>query len=137
MLFIHLAYINSTKPSLAKGYHIGRVRVVFSIPEKSCHTLFNNRAILIPLHLAYVEWYTPFRHPERHHMLHKVSPRTEPDGGRVCSIIPLANIRRSVHLFPKFGPHAPPEWTSSNVLDCCNTFFVNVFTDRHLYRIIH
>jgi len=54
---------------------------------------------------------------------------------QICSIIPLANICRSVHLFPKFGPFAPQEWTSSNVLDLCNTFFVNDFTDRHMYRI--
>jgi hypothetical protein len=40
-------------------------------------------------------------------------------------------IRRSVRLFkPKVGPIS---WRSSNVLDKCNTFYWNTFTDRHLY----
>lgn len=117
------------------GYHIGRIRVVFSLPDRFFPIMFSNGAE-VPQHLAYVEWYSPLSdNPEQNHLLYKVSPQKEPDGTRVCSIIPLANIRRSVHLFPKFGPFAPQEWTSSNVLDLCNTFFVNDFTDRHMYRI--
>ena len=98
--------------------------------------MFNDEA-KIPQHLTYVEWYTPLqRSPEHNHLLYKVSPRKEADGTHVCSIIPLANIRHSVHLFPKFGAFAPQDWTSSNILDRCNTFFVNDFTDRHMYRIV-
>ncbi|KAF8219436.1 hypothetical protein L208DRAFT_1340031, partial [Tricholoma matsutake] len=46
----------------------------------------------------------------------------------------------SVHLFPNFGAHIPPPWTSSNVLDECDIFFVNIFTDHchgHLHRILY
>ena len=90
----------------------------------------------IPKHLAYIEWYSPLPDsPERNHLLYKVSPLKNADGTHVCSVIPLANVRRSVHLFPKFGAFAPQDWTSTNVLDRCNTFFVNDFTDRHMYRI--
>lgn len=117
------------------GYHIGRIRVVFSLPARSLSIMFIDGAE-IPQHLAYVEWYSPLPDaPGLNHLLYKVSPLKEDDGTRVCSIIPLANIRRSVHLFPKFGPFAPQEWTSSNVLDLCNTFFVNDFTDMNMYRL--
>ncbi|KAF8799350.1 hypothetical protein BYT27DRAFT_7003136, partial [Phlegmacium glaucopus] len=58
------------------------------------------------------------------------------DGSPLSSIVPVANIFRSVHLLPKFGPVAPVEWTSSNVMDKCNTFFLNSFTDKHLYRVL-
>ncbi|KAF8223482.1 hypothetical protein L208DRAFT_1370045 [Tricholoma matsutake] len=61
-------------------------------------------------------------------------------GGRICSIVLVSNIKQSVHLFPNFGAHIPPPWTSSNVLDECDIFFVNIFTDRHhghLYRILY
>ena len=97
------------------GYHIGRIRVVFSLPDRFFPIMFSNGAE-VPQHLAYVEWCSPLSdNPEQNHLLYKVSPQKEPDGTRVCSIIPLANIHRSVHLFPKFGPFAPQEWTSSNV----------------------
>ena len=122
-------------PLLPLGYHIGRIRVVFSLPTRSLSIMFVDGAE-IPQHLAYVEWYSPLPDgPESNHLLYKVSPLKEPDGTHVCSIIPLANIRHSVHLFPKFGAFAPQEWNSSNVLDLCKTFFVNDFTDRHMYRI--
>lgn len=90
----------------------------------------------VPEHLAYVEWYTPLPNsPEPSHLLFKVSPKRDRDGTHVCSIIPVANIRRSVHLYPKCGVFAPQEWTSSNVLDLCHSFFVNDFTDLNMYRI--
>jgi hypothetical protein len=96
-----------------------------------------NRDVLVPPHLAYVEWYTPFPDtPDHNHLLYKVSPLRDQNGGRICSVIPLMNIRRSIHLIPKFGPSAPREWTSSSVLDLCSSFYVNSFTDRHLYRIL-
>ena len=123
---------------LCLGYSVGRVRVVFSLPQASLQLMFSdNPTAEIPAHLAYVEWYTPFANPMAHHGLHKISTMKEPDGGRTCSIVPIAEIRRSVHLFPNFGTHAPAHWTSSSVLDECDTFFVIVFTDCHLYRILN
>jgi hypothetical protein len=58
------------------------------------------------------------------------------DNHRLTSVIPVSSIRRSVHLFPKFGPIAPKEWTSSTVLDLCSTFFVNSQTDRHIFATL-
>ncbi|KAG2124976.1 hypothetical protein BD769DRAFT_1358534, partial [Suillus cothurnatus] len=85
--------------------------------------------------LAYVEWFTPFQQPELHHGLYKVS-RLIRHGERLASIIDVSDIRRSIHLIPNFGAVAPCEWTSSTVLDCCSTFFVNSFSDRHAYLTI-
>lgn len=121
--------------SLPLGYRVGRIRVVFSLPKRA-HSLLFSVGVAVPEHLAYVDWYTPFQNePDQNHLMYRISPLKDREGGLVASIVPLANIRRSVHLFPKFGPLAPPEWMSSNVLDRCDTFFVNSFTDRHLYRI--
>ena len=121
--------------SWKSGYHIGYICVVFSIPERALSIVFTD-GIEVLEHLAYVKWYTPLLNsPEPNHLLYKVSLWKDRDGTHICSIILLANIHRSVHLYPKFGVFAPQEWSSSSVLDWCNTFFVNDFMDRHMYRI--
>ncbi|KAL1675271.1 hypothetical protein EV122DRAFT_218848 [Schizophyllum commune] len=124
-------------PTGVQGHRVGRVRAVFTIPKAAESRLFLP-GVVLPKRLAYVEWYTPFpRRPEPDHRMYKISPSDAPGGGTLASIVPAANIRRSVHLFPKFGRTAPSEWTSSSVLDQCRVFFVNSFTDKHLYRILY
>lgn len=118
------------------GFRICRVCVIFTIPPEA-RPIMIKKDVIIPEHLAYVEWYTPFTAvPEANHLMFKVVPATAGSGDYLSSIIPVANICRSIHLFPKFGPVAPQEWTSSSVLDHCKTFYVNSFTDKHLYRFL-
>ncbi|KAJ7136421.1 hypothetical protein C8R43DRAFT_1089450 [Mycena crocata] len=117
------------------GYRIAQVRVVFSLPPRLAKTILPAHVVL-PKYLAYVEWFSPFKSdPEPHHFMYKVS-RTIKNGDRLASIIPVDNISRSIHLLPKFGPVAPPEWRSHNVLDKCPVFFVNPWTDRHIYATL-
>ncbi|KAJ7897902.1 hypothetical protein B0H14DRAFT_3581502 [Mycena olivaceomarginata] len=118
------------------GYRIAQVRVVFSLPDRLAKSIFPLN-IVPPKHLAYVEWFSSFRsQPEQHHLMYKVS-RVIRDGDRFASIIPADNIRRSIHLFPKFGAVAPVEWRSHNVLDRCPVFFANPWTDRHMYATLY
>ncbi|KAJ7491595.1 hypothetical protein B0H11DRAFT_2399014 [Mycena galericulata] len=85
------------------------------------HTFPTSVGLSPPKRLAYVEWFSAFTRPEPNHLMYKVN-RSLKGGERSASIIPLENIRRSVHLLPKFGPVAPPGWKSSNVLDECSQF---------------
>lgn len=114
------------------GYRVAQVRLIFSLPSSALQAWFDD-VDSPPSPLAYIEWFTAFRQPERFHAMYKVRRVTNQQGQRVASIIPVANIRRSVHLFPKFGPIAPREWKSSTVLDECPFFFVNRTSDRHAF----
>lgn len=110
------------------------MRVIFSVPERFIPNLFSKERP--PTYLAYVEWFTPFTAaPDPLHGLYKVKKAIR-DGVRSANIIPLKNIRRSMHVYPSFGQVVPKEWTSSNVLDLCDTFFINSFTDRHVYGTV-
>ena len=87
--------------------------------------------------MAYVEWYTPFTTPERHHRQYKVRPLWV-EGGVSASIVDVSDVVSSIHLLPKFGPVCNRDSTSSNVLDRCDTFYVNSFGnhDRDIHDIL-
>jgi len=106
---------------------VGQIRVVFSLPD--------SEARAPPERLAYVEWFSKFTSPEHDHGMHKLK-RSAEGGERVASIIPVSSIRRSAHLFPKFGRVVPEDWTSDNVLEKCSTFYLNPFADRNMYFIL-
>ena len=65
--------------------------------------------------------------------MYKVSRGME-EGMRYASVIPVDNILRTVLLFPKFGPTVPRHWTSTSVLEDCDTFYVDPFLDDHTYH---
>lgn len=110
---------------------------MFSIPPVAAKSLLN-RGVQAPQHLAYVEWFTAFpANPEPNHLMYKISRCVNRDGDHLASIVPVSNIWRSVHLFPKFGPIAPREWKSSTVLDECRIFYVSSFLDRHTYATLY
>ncbi|KAI0054641.1 hypothetical protein BV25DRAFT_1816783 [Artomyces pyxidatus] len=119
------------------GYRVAQVRAIFSLPIKARRSIFPQEKDDDPRHMAYVEWFAPF--PDTAEDVHDMYRLTRmlKDGRRVASVIPVDNIRRSVHLFPKWGAVAPRSWTSSNVLELCDVFYVNCFLDRHTYITVY
>jgi hypothetical protein len=116
------------------GHRIAQVRVVFELPSKVVHAIFPGPDTP-PQHLAYVEWFSPI--PTNHgadHLLYKVTRLTQ-HGRRRASIIPVDTILRSVHLLPIFGQPTPREWNTFSVLELCNAFYVNPFSDRDSYMV--
>ncbi|OJT02126.1 hypothetical protein TRAPUB_7421 [Trametes pubescens] len=117
-------------------YQVAQLRLVFQVPARAKVTLFPNHPSP-PQYLAYVEHFTAFAQaPDPVSGLYQVS-RAVRGTSRLASIIPVDQIVRSCHLFPRFGAVAPREWTSSNVLERCSTFYVNAFTDRNTYRLVY
>jgi hypothetical protein len=116
-----------------KGYRVGQVRVVFSLPNRVKAFFPAQTQAHLSQHLAYVEWFTKFpSKKDSNYGMYKIS-RSYVGGDRLASIIPVKNIARSIHLFPKFGPVVPPEWTSSNILDKCSIFYVNSYSSKVMF----
>jgi hypothetical protein len=115
------------------AFRVAQVRTIFSISHAARTYLNSSRPL--PQYLAYVEWFTCFRQePERNTGMFKVT-RSFVGTSRLSEVIPVSNIVQSIHLFPIHGPAIPREWKSSTVLERCNTFLVNPFTDRRTYLL--
>ena len=120
------------------GHQVVQVHVIFTLPDPAIKILFPNRSHGPPKaqHLAYVEWFSPFpQTPARHHRLYKLT-RTIRNNERLASILPIQSFRRSIHLFPQCGPSVPRDWTPATVLEECQHFLVNSFSDRHAHVTI-
>ena len=112
-----------------------QVKVIFRTSPKLQQMLRTANKVPPP-YLAYVEWFTPLQQPANaRHKLFQIR-RYIRNGTRWASIIPLHNIRRSIQLIPRYGKSKPAEWNSKNVLDMCNSFYVNSYSDRHAYYTI-
>ena len=79
------------------GYHIGCVHVIFSIHKRYHNQLFRP-VVTVPLHLAYIQWYSQLTELEPNHGMFKVHLLKDAQGDWICSIVPVGNIWCSVHL---------------------------------------
>ncbi|KAI0649799.1 hypothetical protein C8Q79DRAFT_902444 [Trametes meyenii] len=121
-----------------RGFRVAQVRLIFKIPARKIAGLFPR----LPSsshpegHLAYIEWFTPASQaPHQDHGLYRFT-RLIRRGERLASIIPIEHIERTCHLFPLFGPVAPRDWSSDNVLERCESFLLNAFADRYMYMLV-
>ncbi|KAI9432312.1 hypothetical protein BJY52DRAFT_1132789 [Lactarius psammicola] len=114
-------------------FRVVQIRVVFHLPKTAAASIFTSSRPAPPTDLAYVEWFSPLTLASESHGMYRTS-RSYRDGRRLASIIPLANICRSVQLFPVYGPLAPQQWQGATVLEECQSFYVNPFLDRHIYQ---
>lgn len=126
--------IHAAHSDCIAGHRLAQIRVVFSLPKRSRVAIFGDRTD-IPEHLAYVEWFSPFKSaPEANSLLYKVNRSLDQDGHRISSIIPVSAIRQTLHLFPLANRTiSDSRWTSTNVLDMCNLFLLNSFSSRYAY----
>ncbi|KAH8108645.1 hypothetical protein DFH11DRAFT_1516581, partial [Phellopilus nigrolimitatus] len=115
---------------------VGRVKVIFSLPK-----VFTDAAPHAPEeHLAFVEWFTrPRAEPDTASKLYEVRKQKEIGTGELTGqIISLTEIRHSVQLVPNFGhSRANQSWKPSNVLDDCESFYINNMGSLHTYQSVY
>ncbi|KAG1781476.1 hypothetical protein EV702DRAFT_962379 [Suillus placidus] len=119
-----------------KGTRIGCLKVIFKLPSQvyNCITPAWTKDSL-----AYVEWYAPLKPAAKDYhemyLIKKSLPST--DGFAPGQVISLSSIRQTCQLIPHFGKTAlSMEWTLDNVLDKCDTFFLNCFTSKYAYQTL-
>ncbi|KAG2150669.1 uncharacterized protein EDB93DRAFT_1083873 [Suillus bovinus] len=90
---------------------VGQVHIIFTLPP-----------------LAYIEWFTPLREPDRSSGLHQLSCSTC-RLHRNAAVIHVDKITRPCHLIPKMGQAVDRKWTSANVYESTSDFYLNTFID--------
>ena len=120
------------------GHQVVQVRTVFQLPKNTIPELFPMVDLdTVPTHLAYVEWFSPIPStPDTNLQMYRVS-RLVQNGHRQATIIPVHSISSSIHLFPRFGNHTgtPPGWNTYSVMELCQSFYINPFSDRNTYLL--
>jgi len=89
-----------------------------------------------PMYLAYIEWFSPLSAlPDANSQMYKVTKLAHKnhDSRQSVAIIPIDSILCSIHLFPQFKSPTPQYWDTFSVLEQCNAFWVNPFSDRYNY----
>ncbi|KAF8881107.1 hypothetical protein BD779DRAFT_1675598 [Infundibulicybe gibba] len=101
----------ATEGTSLASLRVAQVRLIFILPE-------HLQAPRLPTHLAYIEWFTPFRERQRDSKLHMVKRSTQ-NRGPAAEIIPIEHIISSCHLSPKFGTTHRATWTPDEALEQC------------------
>ncbi|KAK7059386.1 hypothetical protein R3P38DRAFT_3522392 [Favolaschia claudopus] len=104
-----------------EGLFPARVRAIFALPVE--YGFFSTP-------LAYVEWYKPLSQFDTDLGMYKIAPAFH-NHTRRASIIPVTQISRSCHLIPRFPRHVDRTLTSDDILDKCQSFYLNCYL-RHI-----
>jgi hypothetical protein len=136
-LIISIIPIKSILTNYNPGHRIAQICVVFEILNKMVqeHQIIHS-FMIVPKHLVYVEWFSPLpASPNINNCMYKVNKLVYKncDSRRSVTIVPIESILYSVHLFPQFKSVASQHWDTFSVLEQCDTFFVNSFSDRYNY----
>ena len=115
-------------------YRVAQVRTILSLPPHLQR--LRPHADEDHSHLAYIELFTPFEdRPEPYSGLYTVS-RSYQNMQRKAAIIPVSSIFRSCHLVTDCGDAIEVGWKSETVLEQCEDFFLNAFSDHHMYKFL-
>ncbi|KAG1752893.1 hypothetical protein EDB19DRAFT_1892885 [Suillus lakei] len=117
---------NGIQPRTLEGMRVGQVHVIFTLPRQ-----FGTYSRA----LAYIEWFTPLREPDRSSGLHQLSRSTRRPH-RNAAVIHVDEIACPCHLIPRMGQAVDRGWTSANVYESASDFYLNSFIDLDTFCIL-
>ena len=134
------------------GTRIGRVKVVFRLPETVRQYRQSGETMEAPQQwgqdgpLAYVEWFSKLSDQANEvHMMYEVRKMpVRVDGCVPGEIMPLSMIRQSCQLIPYFprpksadeAGFVPEDWTSDTVMDKATRFLLNNWATKYAYQTL-
>jgi hypothetical protein len=90
---------------------------------------------MVPLLLVY--WFTrPLPQTEKDTKMYLLKRRRTADGRPLASVIEMGSVARLVQLIPRLGRKVHPELTKDNIMDRCDLFLLNSFTDKEIYQAV-
>ena len=111
---------------MSLGMAVVQVRVVFRLPPELgdySHPL------------AYVEYFTCRRVASDTYGMYVVR-RAKKNQRRKAAVIRLDNIRSACHLYPQYGSRCDRSWTSDNVLEECEKFYVSPYLSDYFFQAL-
>lgn len=108
--------------------------MVFKLLEQGYKDLLSN--VIAPRHLTYVEWFSLFTNHDCVHSMYKVFPSWTGNQAFQADVIEVKSIHQSCHLIPVCSSIIPQDWTSSSMLDSAKEFYINPFSDPHIYMTL-
>lgn len=121
------------------GCRVARLRVIFCLPTMVNRDGFSEAALVDwPTHpLAYVTWFMRFKSsPNSDTGMYYIEPAKDSKSQAQGAILPLTDIRQSCMLTPSKATW-DPMWTRDNILDKCESFFVNNMQSKYSYQTIY
>lgn len=118
---------------------MGRVRVIFCLPSSVDRDGFSVSAPKYwpREHLAYITWYSRFHGvPDRITGMYRVEPALDSSGKPRGSIIALSDIRQVCMLTPNRTVW-DDSWDTANILEKCQSFYVNNLQSKYSYQTIY
>jgi hypothetical protein len=134
-----LLFLSRRFDILHAGCRAARIKVIFRLPQiVDCHDFRVPAPVFWPTEpLAYVTWFSRFkRSPDVSTGMYRVEPSKDSHGIAQGAIIPLSVIRQSCMLVPSVTSW-DKTWNSTNVLDGCNSFFINNLQSKYAYQTIY
>ena len=132
-------HITDTKYYLL-GTQTGQVHVIFHLPCKMDFgfVLHDSPESWPKILLAYIEWYSKQKpKADEYTCMYSIESKQNLEGIPPGAIISVSEIRQSCMLIPKYEDlKNKSEWTSTNILDECSSFFINNGQHRYAYQTI-
>lgn len=109
-----------------EGITVVQIQVIFKVPRQLGH---------YPHPLVYVEFFFGSQVLTANTKMYQVHHAYR-GGHKKAAVIQLDCIQSGCHLIPKFGTEIDSTWTSENIWEKCDNFYVNTYLTPHFFQVL-